>query len=311
MTEVVDLLAALREGTRRGAGREVDTSDPAPSTRGTGETTDLDGQTQIEPSRISYEAAIRERLAAGRHTPTDVRWARERCRTPNLRTRVGDGTLRVGCTGCVYDKPVVFLGVEIASSPCELDGVCWRAERDAEVEAGRDLPLWRLRKTDGRPNYRSASEQELFMREAGWLEWSTGAKGGPDPGKAKTSGRRTKKVEWPLSWETWVERQQDPARIPPSTADRSLLAPWQRELLDGEFDELPPIEKLASPWRRWEGEHPDPEPCLVCGERGGWSVAGRRYCRIHAAEAQTAQAHGLPLPSEALEVNDDKEVAAA
>lgn len=319
MSEVIDLLAALREGTRRGAGREVDLDHPAPSTRGTGEGSGSVGRTSSddEPTTSSYDRAlaIRARLSAGTHTPADVEWARDRCRTPNLLTR--GGLERLACQGCQWAKPVRYCGVEIASSPCELDSVCWRVERDAVKQENTPLPLWRLRKRNGKPNYKTASEQQQFLREAGWLAWSSGSKNGPAAGNAKTSGNRTQKVEWPLSWESWVEAQDDPLRVPPVDADRGLLAPWQLALLAA--DEPTPIEKLAagfddedapqaSPWRRWTGTD-DAEPCEVCGASGGWSVGGNFYCRTHAGEAQSALSRGQALPG-ALEAIDNEEVAA-
>lgn len=257
MTEVLDLLAALREGSRRGAGQEVDLYRPAPSTRGIGEGSEDAGQTQVDrpPWEIAAERdnAIRARLHAGTHTASDVEWARERLRCPGLQTRVADGHLRVSCLDCQFHRPVTYGKAVVASSLCELDGVCWNAERDAiDEDRHAVIPLWQLRKPNGMPNYRNASEQERYLRESGQLAKSAGARKGPDAGTATSSGNRVRKVEWPVPWESWVEALDDPQRRPPEDADRDLLAGWQKRLIDGS-DELP-IEKLAAhPWR---GENP-------------------------------------------------------
>jgi hypothetical protein len=317
MTEVVDLLAALREGSRRGAGREVDLYHPAPSTRGTQDGSGSGGQTQAAPmdggraAMLSRDHATRERLYDGSFSDADVAWARERLRTPNLLTR-NDGLLRVSCLDCpLAHKPMMYGLATVAASVCELDGVCWQAERDAEAELHKPLPLWRLRKRNGKPNYATATEQETYLRESGWLAWSAGARKGPDAGVAATSGNRTQKIEWPQPWESWVEALHDPRRMPPADAPLGQLADWQKDLIGA--DEPLPIEKLAtpSPWRQWNGDRAEVETCGVCGEKGGYSVAGSRYCQEHAAIAESALHRGEAFDEEDVSIIEtESEVAA-
>lgn len=290
MTEVIDLLAALRAGTRRGAGQEVDLDRPAPSTRGTGEGSGSVGHAQApivetQAARWARVRKIKARLAGGTHTTADVEWARQACRTPGLLTR-GEPF------DCDCDKaPVRYLGVEIASSACELDGVCWQLERQASAARRAKPPLYVLRRANGRPNYASASEQERFLRESGALAAAAGGKKPVD---------WPKREEWPVPWETWIEAQNDARRVDPNAGREPL-----------------PIEKLADvtldsssphPWRRWDGDRSRVRECDGCGDTAGYSVGGRHYCRDCAPAAQEALKHGLPLPG--AETIEEEEVAA-
>jgi len=144
MSEVVaDLLSRLTPKTRRGAVREVVTRRPPALEAPVRVVVPSDG-CQAHVERVAADHERRQRLARGAHTAGDVAWAREVTRSPYVVTRV-----EPYCRDCPYrGRPVTYLGVRVADDCCEHDGVCARAEAEAEARLraayGR-VPVWARR----------------------------------------------------------------------------------------------------------------------------------------------------------------------
>jgi hypothetical protein len=133
---------------------------------------------------------------------------------------------------------------------CAADGTCWEYERQHQLALNRP-PLTVLRKANGKPNYRSAMEQQMYLVEAGWLDWSDGKTKGP-PMRADSRAGRKRREEWPMSYERWIELF-DPERF--EAAKRAAGAPIER-LAAATVESPEPIgdrtPRPQHPWRTYD-----------------------------------------------------------